>query len=82
MVFAAFVALVAAVFLVARVVKKLLVAAIMFVLNSLTGLVLLFVLVYGLGFSIPLNLYTILAAMLFGVAGIGALVLLSVGGVI
>lgn len=82
LVFGAFVVLVAAFFMVAKLAKKMFTAVIMFFLNSLTGLVLLFVIVYGLGFDVPLNFYTLLASMLFGVAGVATLVLLSLGGVI
>ena len=82
LVFGAFVILVAVVFALAKLVKKLLTAVIIFVLNSLTGVILLFVLVYGLSFNIPINFYTVLASMLFGVAGVATLMLLLIGGVI
>jgi len=82
LVFTAFIILLAAVFVIAKIMKKLLTAAIMFLLNSLAGLILLFVLIHLLNFDIPLNIYTIAASMLFGIAGVATIALLSIGSVI
>jgi len=58
-----------------RVVKKLFI-------NSITGLVLLFILKYVFMMDIPINLATLLVTALFGLAGVGSLLILKLGGLI
>jgi len=48
--------------------------------NSLAGIALLFLLRYFLGIMVPINLFTVLAALLFGVPGLIAILVLWYGG--
>ncbi|MBN2014525.1 MAG: pro-sigmaK processing inhibitor BofA family protein [Candidatus Altiarchaeota archaeon] len=52
------------------------------VVNSLVGLFLLFVLKYAFGIPIPINYATIAVTALFGLAGVGSLLILSLGGML
>jgi len=52
--------------------------------NTILGLVVLFAINFlggSLGFNIPLNLVTVLASAIFGLAGVGVLILLKLLGV-
>ncbi len=51
-------------------------------INSLVGIVLLLVLQYVFIIDIPINIFTILAAALFGIPGVGTLLLLHLGGML
>lgn len=66
------VVLIAFLFIFWKVVKKLLV-------NSITGLVLLFVLNFAFQVPIPINIQTIVVTALFGLAGVGSLLILYLG---
>ncbi len=66
------VVLIAFLFIFWRVVKKLLV-------NSITGLVLLFVLNFAFQVPIPINVQTVVVTALFGLAGVGSLLILYLG---
>jgi pro-sigmaK processing inhibitor BofA len=52
------------------------------VINSLVGLFFLFLLKYAFQVPIPINLWTIAVTALFGLAGVGSLLLLYLGGML
>ena len=58
-----------------KMLKKLLV-------NSLVGIILLLVLRYVFLIDIPMTLHTILIAAVFGIAGVGTLLILHLGGML
>lgn len=68
--------------LVLKVVKKLMVKVLLFLLNSLSGIILLLIVVYVFDVSIPINIITVVITAIFGVAGIGTLLLLHLSGMI
>jgi len=67
--------LLAFLYIFSKMLKKLLI-------NSLVGIVLLFVLHYVFMIRIPITLLTILATALFGIAGVGSLLILHLGGML
>jgi len=73
----AFIGIILAAFLYifSKMLKKLLI-------NSLVGILLLLVLRYVFMIEIPINLLTILATALFGIAGVGTLLILHFGGML
>jgi len=52
------------------------------IINSLVGLLFLFLLKYAFQVPIPINLWTIVVTALFGLAGVGSLLLLYLGGML
>lgn len=58
-----------------KVIKKIIV-------NSLIGLFLLFLLKYAFGANIPINVWTLAVTAFFGLAGVGSLLILHVGGLL
>lgn len=54
----------------------------LFVLNGLGGLILLLILVYVFGVGIPVKAATIAVVLIFGLPGLGCLLILRYGGVI
>lgn len=69
------VVLIAFLYLFWKVVKKLAV-------NSAVGLFALFVLKYAFMLDIPLNIWTVAVTAFFGLAGVGSILLLVLGGMI
>lgn len=65
-----------------KVVKKVIVKIILILLNSIAGIILLLILVYIIGVQIPVNIYTLAITAIFGLAGIGTLLLLHFGGMV
>ncbi|MBD3388525.1 MAG: sigmaK-factor processing regulatory BofA [Candidatus Altiarchaeales archaeon] len=57
-------------------IKKLAVKASILLVNGLAGVLILFFLNHYLGWWIPVNLATVLVCALFGIPGVGALVVL------
>jgi len=51
-------------------------------INSLVGIILLLVLQYVFMIDIPINMFTILVAALFGIPGVGTLLILHLGGML
>ncbi len=52
------------------------------IINSLVGLFFLFLLKYAFQVPIPMNLWTLAVTALFGLAGVGSLLLLYLGGML
>jgi hypothetical protein len=52
------------------------------IVNSLVGLFFLFLLKYAFQVPIPLNWWTIAVTAFFGLAGVGSLLLLHIGGML
>ncbi|RLI93091.1 MAG: hypothetical protein DRO95_00610 [Candidatus Altiarchaeales archaeon] len=52
------------------------------IVNSITGLVLLFILKYVFMIDIPINLVTLAVTALFGLGGVGSLLILKIGNMI
>ena len=51
-------------------------------INSLVGVILLLVLQYVFMIDIPINMFTLLVAALFGIPGVGTLLILHLGGML
>ena len=51
-------------------------------INSLVGIVLLLILQYVFMINIPINMFTLLVAALFGIPGVGTLLILHLGGML
>ncbi|MBM3308842.1 MAG: hypothetical protein FJY77_01180 [Candidatus Altiarchaeales archaeon] len=51
-------------------------------INSIVGLITLFILHYVFGVAIPLTLFTIIVVAVFGVPGLLAIIVLNIGGII
>ncbi|MBU4202052.1 MAG: pro-sigmaK processing inhibitor BofA family protein [Candidatus Altiarchaeales archaeon] len=51
-------------------------------INSLVGIILLLVLQYVFMIDIPINMFTLLVAALFGIPGVGTLLILHLGGML
>ncbi|VVB53790.1 Uncharacterised protein [uncultured archaeon] len=79
---AAIIAATAAIWLLWTLTKKILEKLLILLLNSLLGLGALLILVYGLKIPIPINPATIIVVGLFGTAGLGALILLTILGIL
>ncbi|GEM_PF-1679841 len=62
--------------------KKIFSKLILIMLNSVAGLIFLLALNVLFNAGIPINLFTIIITGLFGMAGIGSLILLKLGGII
>jgi len=65
-----------------NIIKKVVIKIALFALNSLGGVICLLVLVYVFGLDIPVNLATLFVSMVFGLAGVGTLIILSVTGLV
>ena len=51
-------------------------------INSLVGILLLLILQYVFMIDIPINMFTLLVAALFGIPGVGTLLILHLGGML
>jgi len=51
-------------------------------INSLVGIILLLILQYVFMINIPINMFTIAVAALFGIPGVGTLLILHLGGML
>lgn len=69
-------------FIVLKVIKKVMVKLILLALNSIAGIMLFLVVVYMFGIDIPVNVFTLAITAIFGLAGIGTLIVLHFGGMI
>lgn len=69
-------------FILLKVVKKLFAKVIIVGLNSLAGLIVLLALNIVFNASIPVNIFTLLVSGIFGLSGVGCLILLKFGGLI
>jgi len=69
------IALLAFIYIFWKVIKKLLI-------NSVIGLFLLFVLRFAFQIPIPINIWTVGVTALFGLAGVGSLLILYLGGML
>ncbi|MFH1789088.1 MAG: pro-sigmaK processing inhibitor BofA family protein [Candidatus Altiarchaeota archaeon] len=65
-----------------KIVKKLFAKIIIIALNSLAGIIVLLALNLVFDADMPLNVFTVLVSGVFGLSGIGCLVLLKIGGII
>ena len=67
--------LIAFIYLFWKMIKKL-------IINSVIGIILLLILHYVFFIEIPINLTTMVVTALFGLAGVGSLLILHIGGMI
>jgi inhibitor of the pro-sigma K processing machinery len=65
-----------------RVVKALLAKLLILFLNSLAGLILLFTLNLVFNVGVPVNVFTVVIAGVFGLPGVASLLILRIGGMI
>jgi hypothetical protein len=65
-----------------KIFQKFMEKLILWAVNSAGGVLALLVLVYVFDFQIPVNLITLAAAFIFGFGGLGAMILLHLGGMI
>jgi hypothetical protein len=52
------------------------------IVNSLVGLFLLFLLKYAFGVQVAINAWTLAVTALFGIAGVGSILILHAGGML
>jgi hypothetical protein len=75
-------AILAALIIIPKIIGKIIPKLFLIVINSIVGLVLLLIIVFVFNASIPLNAYTILVVLIFGLPGLAVLLILNYGGVI
>jgi hypothetical protein len=72
----------AVVILFSKIIRKLASKFLLFILNGMGGLILLLILVYVFGVEIPIKLATVGAVLIFGLPGLGCLLILHYSGMI
>jgi hypothetical protein len=75
-------AILAALIIIPKIIGKIIPKLFLIVINSIVGIVLLLIIVFVFNASIPLNAYTILVVLIFGLPGLAVLLILNYGGVI
>lgn len=73
---------IALVLLFSRLLRNMASKLLLFILNGMGGLILLLILVYVFGVGIPVKLATIAVVLIFGLPGLGCLLILHYGDII